>query len=115
MSTSYDLFYAVYVGNLRYQVETHPEQYRWPANEAPAVAVRTVYGLATGIANKDSAAIKAACKALGIKHTYTALRAYLTDKDIGPAAWYRNAHRGLEIAGESIPAHLAAKALEVTP
>ncbi len=46
MSTSYDLFYAVYVGNLRYQVETHPEQYRWPANEAPAVAVRTVYGLA---------------------------------------------------------------------
>jgi hypothetical protein len=34
--------------------------------------------LLTGEANKDGEGIKRACKALGIKHTYAAIRAYLS-------------------------------------
>jgi hypothetical protein len=43
----------------------------------PELAERITSGLVTGRANKDSPPIKRTCKALGIKHTYTALREYL--------------------------------------
>jgi hypothetical protein len=43
----------------------------------PELALRITNGLVTGGANKDSAPIKRTCKALGIKHTYTAIREYV--------------------------------------
>lgn len=43
----------------------------------PRLAVRMTRGLLTGSANKDSLPIKRTCKTLDVKHTYSALRAYL--------------------------------------
>ncbi len=37
-----------------------------------------IAGLANGSADKEGAAVKRACKALGVKHTYKALREYLS-------------------------------------
>lgn len=42
------------------------------------LAYKMSVGLATGEANKDGEGIKRACKAVGIKHTYKAIRDYLT-------------------------------------
>ncbi len=42
-----------------------------------ALAVKMTAGLATGAANKDGTGIKRACKAVGIKPTWAAIRAYL--------------------------------------
>jgi phosphotransacetylase len=41
------------------------------------LAERMTDGLLTGRSNKDSDAIKATCKALGIKHTYKAIAVFL--------------------------------------
>lgn len=44
-----------------------------PAN----LAVKMTNGLMSGDANKDGEGIKRACKAVGIAHTYKAIRAFL--------------------------------------
>lgn len=57
---------------------TNPEYAYSAAHITPnALAVKMTAGLRSGAANKDGLAIKQVCKALGIKHTYTALQAYL--------------------------------------
>lgn len=60
--------------------ETHtayPQEYRFPASELPRVVERMGDAFARGSFNKDSRAVKATCRALNIKHTYTAIRSYL--------------------------------------
>ena len=42
-----------------------------------ALAAKMTAGLLTGAANKEGKGIKSACKALGVKYTYGAIRAYL--------------------------------------
>jgi hypothetical protein len=42
------------------------------------LACKMTLGLAKGDANKDGEGIRRACKAVGIKHTYKAIREYLT-------------------------------------
>ncbi len=44
----------------------------------PRLAVRMTRGLITGRGNKDTGPIKRTCKALGIKHTYKAIIAFVT-------------------------------------
>jgi hypothetical protein len=41
------------------------------------LAARMLIGLETGEASNTGDGVKAACKALGIKHTYAAIREYL--------------------------------------
>lgn len=43
-----------------------------------SLADKMLPGLVTGGANKDGAGIKRACKAVGIAHTYKAIRAFLS-------------------------------------
>ena len=43
-----------------------------------ALARKMTLGLANGTANRDGKAIRNACRALGIDHTYKAIRAYLS-------------------------------------
>ena len=45
-----------------------------------ALARKMTIGLDCGTANKDGEAIKRTCKALGIAHTYKAIRTYLGEK-----------------------------------
>ena len=47
------------------------------AEKFSLLAQRMTEGFATGGANKDSKAVRMTCKAMGIKHTYTAIRAFL--------------------------------------
>ena len=44
-----------------------------------ALAEKMIAGLVDGSANHDGSGIKRACKAVGIKHTRTAIRAYLAE------------------------------------
>lgn len=42
-------------------------------------AGKFIAGLKDGTADKEGSAVKNTCKALGLKHTYKAIRAYLID------------------------------------
>ena len=72
-----DAFMAVYEPALRDAVIKHPDEYRWPVEDVPVVAGKMRAAIERGSANKDGPAFRAACKALGIKHTYTAIYEYL--------------------------------------
>lgn len=54
-------------------------EYSYAANRTTpaALAEKMTTGLVMGTASKDGSGIKRVCKALGIKHTYQAIRAYL--------------------------------------
>ena len=54
-----------------------PEEYPWPAEDVPEVADKMLDAVERGRFNKDGRAFKTVCRQLGIKHTYTAIRAYL--------------------------------------
>jgi hypothetical protein len=55
-----------------------PEYAYAAARTTPARLARKMAAvLVTGAANKDGEGIKRACKAVGIKHTYKAIRDYL--------------------------------------
>jgi hypothetical protein len=55
-----------------------PEYAYSAAHTTPeALAGKMTVGLAKGSANKDGAGVRRACKTVGIKHTYAAIRAYL--------------------------------------
>ena len=71
-------FAAMYAVKLREAVERHPDEYSFPTTQAAAVAEKMTRALGCGTANKDSAAIRSTCRALGVKYTYTAIREYLT-------------------------------------
>lgn len=43
------------------------------------LAAKMTAGLVSGSASKDGKGIKRACKTFGIKHTYTAIRAFLNE------------------------------------
>ena len=68
-------FERVYVEELQRAVRERPDEYCWPIENATAVAGRMVSAIFSGSRcwSKDSHAIKAACKRLGIKHTYKAM------------------------------------------
>jgi hypothetical protein len=58
--------------------ETPDYAYAAARTTPEALAVKMTDGLASGRANKAGEGIQAACKAVGVRHTYTAIRAYLT-------------------------------------
>ncbi len=73
-------FFSEYEVQLAKAVEKYPEEYAWGylkpkqvhevAELMKAAFIRQSY-------NKDGRAVKAVCKALGIKHTYTAIDEFL--------------------------------------
>lgn len=77
MTSNRELFAAEYERQLRRAVETRPDQYCWPVEQVPAVAAKMMAAWDRRAANKDGLATVWTCKALGIKHTYTAIEAYL--------------------------------------
>jgi hypothetical protein len=72
-----DRFFTEYRKQLENALRDYPQEYAFPASELPNVFERMRVAIENGSANKDSRAIKATCKMLGIKHTYTAIREYL--------------------------------------
>jgi hypothetical protein len=84
-------FARVYREQLALAVEKYPNEYPWyrgtvvhandgihtiPAKSVECVANKMLDAIALGTYNKDSRAIKATCKILGIAHTYAAINRY---------------------------------------
>jgi hypothetical protein len=76
--TNREKFRAAYLEKLTDQVAKHPEEYLYPVEQVPIVCDKMIASLAIGQAS-NSPAIKAVCRALGIKSTYSAIKAYLAD------------------------------------
>jgi hypothetical protein len=70
-------FARLYEANLRHAVLEYPTEYVYPVETVPQVAEKMLRAIRTGSYNKDSRAIKATCKELGIKHTYKSIDEYL--------------------------------------
>ena len=70
-------FKSIYREELENAVRNFPQEYAFGLSEVNDVAHRMRLAFDRGSYNKDSRAIKATCKRLGIKHTYTAINAYL--------------------------------------
>lgn len=72
-----DLWMQVFAEKLKEAIQQHPELYVYPLAEAEFVIHRMRGAFQRGSYNKDSHAIKAACKHFNIKHTYKAISAFL--------------------------------------
>lgn len=68
------MFCATYRSALADAFRDFPEEYR---GSLETTYNKMVDAFGKGTYNKDSRAIKATCKNLGIKHTYKAIKAYL--------------------------------------
>ncbi len=71
-------FLDCYYQNLLKARREYPEEYAWPDSEMSVVFNRMTKAIKTGTFNKDSRAFKATCKELKIKHTYTAIREFIS-------------------------------------
>lgn len=73
-----ETFMQAYTPALEATAKAHPAEYPWYAQglSVDTVAGRMRTAFAGGTFNHDSRAIRAACKAVGIKHTRGAMLAY---------------------------------------
>lgn len=83
MTSNFEKFGHAFRENLRKVVTLYPQEYAWPVDKSDEVANKMLGSIAQSIAtrrnlfNKDSRAFEMTCKALGIKHTYSAIYEYL--------------------------------------
>lgn len=75
--SNFDTFAQTYTEQLEKAVLKYPEEYVWPVENVPTVAAKMIQAFRARTYNKDSRAVKATCKILKIKHTYTAINEYL--------------------------------------
>ena len=71
-------FLEVYEESLKEARLKHPNDYQWPDSEFEKVMDRMRTSIERGTFNKDSHAFKITCKKLNIKHTYTAIREFIS-------------------------------------
>lgn len=76
----YQTFSTIYREKLVAAVTKEPQEYGYPVEEAPGVAIRMMHAIAADDYNA-SASIWATCRQLGIKTTKTALREWLHGTD----------------------------------
>jgi hypothetical protein len=69
-------FCEAYETALTNAVLDHPEEYCYPLSAVPGVIDKMRRAFIAGTYNHNSRAIRAACKALSIKHTRTAMETY---------------------------------------
>ena len=67
-------FKEVYTEELYNALRGYPEEYAYAPEFVPIVAERMIGNMVRGSFNKDSRAIKATCKRLGVKFTYDAIK-----------------------------------------
>jgi hypothetical protein len=70
-------FMVIYTKQLGIALQEHPDEYAYGAVELPKVLEWMRAAIIKGSFNKDSRAIKATCRALGIKHTYKAIGEFI--------------------------------------
>jgi hypothetical protein len=76
-----DTWVKTYEEQLLKAVREHPEEYAYGEDKVPSVAAKMAVAFEKGTFNHDGRAIKATCRALGIKHTRTAIKAYISGSD----------------------------------
>lgn len=72
-----NLFRTVYTEELARAVSERPDEYAFPASDAPVVADRMIAGFLRGSASNNGIAIRRTCKRIGIGTTYKAISCYL--------------------------------------
>lgn len=72
-----DKFMEAYEKALTEAVMNYNEEYRYPVSDVPRVVSKMKVAIENGTYNSAGRGFKGACKALGIKHTYKAINAYL--------------------------------------
>ncbi|MFY4731225.1 hypothetical protein [Nitrospira sp. BLG_2] len=75
--SNFDTFVQIYTEELKNAVVNYPDEYGWPVENVPTVAQKMAVAFKNKTYNKDGRAIKATCKRLNIKYTYTAINEYL--------------------------------------
>lgn len=75
-----DLFKKVYRDELLKAHTKNPKDYSWSLNEFDEVLKRMYSAIDRLSFNKDSAAFRSTCKALGIRHTYNDIERFLNEK-----------------------------------
>ena len=75
--TNRELFERTYTEELTAAVLAHPDVYTWPIDAVPQVSARMMFAIDRKSYSKDSLAMRATCKKLGIKYTYTAIDAFV--------------------------------------
>lgn len=86
---SAERFFEVYARKLAEAVTRKPADYAYGAAQVPVVIAKMRAAWERGSANKDGEACRATCKELGIKHTYTAIRAFLAGAALVESSEYR--------------------------
>lgn len=71
-------FLDVYREELERSYKASPESYAWPWSDFDVVFSRMAKGIEAGSFNKDNETFKRTCKRLRIKHTYTAIREFIS-------------------------------------
>lgn len=69
-------FCEVYETALVNAITDYPEEYCYPLSAIPGVIDKMHQAFVAGTYNHDGRALRNACKALGIKHTRTAMEVY---------------------------------------
>lgn len=75
--TNKEVFKDEYTVQLTAAVRDYPQEYAYNVNTVPDVVRRMMIAIERGSFNKDSRAIKATCRKLGIKPTYKAIAEYM--------------------------------------
>lgn len=71
-------FIDIYEESLKEARIKYPNEYLWPDSEFEKVMEKMKVAIEKGTFNKDSHAFKITCKKLGIKHTYTSIKEFIS-------------------------------------
>lgn len=77
INTNLERFSSIYKEELKNATINYPQEYTYGVDRVAEVHNRMMIAIANKSFNKDSKAVKATCKKLGIKHTYTAIYEFL--------------------------------------
>jgi len=75
---NFECFMEIYEESLKEARLKYPDDYSWPDSEFQTVIQRMRTAVEKGTFNKDSHAFKITCKKLKIKHTYTAIKDFIS-------------------------------------
>jgi hypothetical protein len=74
-------FLKTYAKELEKAVQKYPKEYGCSIEQIPGVLGRMAIAFQKGTYNKDGRAIRNTCKALGIKHSYTAINHFIANHE----------------------------------
>lgn len=74
-----ETFIKAYTAELIKQIKLHPERYAYSVADVPSFMVRMRTAIAAGDYDNTTQTIKATCKALGCKSTFTGIAHFIAN------------------------------------